>query len=157
MLPHNFYDALLEQDGHDLERFTPPRDLPTWHRQPVSALANPRPITVESLDIVTVKNILAKYPYQAFPVVKDGTFIGILSRAAAETALKQGLTPSVRSTVVCRPEESLKEAELAMIEQGATFAVVIPEGEKKITGILTLHDLLRAGLAASERSDDGDK
>lgn len=157
MLHHNFYDALLEQDGHDLERFTPPRDLPAWHRQPVSALANPRPILLESLDAAAVKKVLASHPYQDFPVLKDGIFVGILSRETAEAALKQGVTPAVRSTVVCRPEESLKQAELWMIEQGATIAVVIPEGSTKVTGILTLHDLLRAGLAASERGDHGDK
>lgn len=154
---HNFYDALLEQDGHDLERFTPPRDLPSWHRQPVSALANPRPIVLETLEAGAVRNILNQYPYQAFPVIREGRYVGILSRETAELALKQGRAPTPRPTVVCRPDEALKQAELSMIDQGATIAVVIPSGEQRVTGILTLHDLLRAGLAASERSDEGDK
>lgn len=157
LLHHNFYDALLEQDGHDLDRFTPPRDLPAWHRQPVSALANPRPIVLESLETGIVKKFLDKHPYQAFPVIQNGAFAGLLWRDTAETALKQGSAPPLRPAAVCQPDEPLKQAELRMIEQGATVAVVIPAGEKKITGILTLHDLLRAGLAASERSDEGDK
>ena len=41
---HNFYDALLEQDGHVVERFAPPRDLREWQKQPVSHLANPKPV-----------------------------------------------------------------------------------------------------------------
>ena len=157
LLAHNFYDALLEQDGHDLDRFTPPRDLSSWHRQPVVALANPRPIVLASLETGVVKSVLARHPYQAFPVIKDGVFAGILWRETAEAALKQGITPALRPTVVCRPDEPLKQAELSMIEHGATVAVVIPEGETKMTGILTLHDLLRAGLAASEQSETGDK
>ena len=45
----NFYDALLEQDGHVVERFAPPRDLREWQTQPVSHLANPKPVVVPSL------------------------------------------------------------------------------------------------------------
>ena len=56
--------------------------------------------------------------------------------------------------VICRPEDSVKQAERKMVEQGATMAVVIPENSQSITGILTLHDLVRAQLAASDRADE---
>ncbi len=51
MARHNFYDALLEQDGHAVERFAPPRDLREWQKQPISHLANPKPIVVDSLEL----------------------------------------------------------------------------------------------------------
>jgi CIC family chloride channel protein len=51
MARHNFYDALLEQDGHAVERFAPPRDLREWQKQPVAHLANPKPVIVPSLEL----------------------------------------------------------------------------------------------------------
>ena len=42
----NFYDALLTQDGHQLEHVRPPRGLQGWQQLPVSAIANFRPVVV---------------------------------------------------------------------------------------------------------------
>ena len=36
----NFYDAMLTQDGHQLEHVRPPRGLQGWQQLPVSAIAN---------------------------------------------------------------------------------------------------------------------
>ena len=35
----NFYDAILEQDGHKLEKLLPPRDFQSWQKLPVSTIA----------------------------------------------------------------------------------------------------------------------
>ena len=34
----NFYEAILLQDGHELIRINPPRDLQAWQYQPVAAI-----------------------------------------------------------------------------------------------------------------------
>jgi CIC family chloride channel protein len=154
MLKHNFYDALLEQDGHHLDRFVPPRDLQAWHKQPISALVNARPVLLESLEPATLREALKRHPYKMFPLVEDGKILGAVDRSAAEAAIQFRTKPSMDPVVICRPEDSVKQAERKMVEQGATMAVVIPENSQSITGILTLHDLVRAQLAASDRADE---
>lgn len=154
MLRRNFYDALLEQDGHDLERFTPPRDLTAWHRQSVSALANPTPIVLESLHAPTVEEVISRHPYQAFPVMDQGVVIGVLNRIEARAALKTGHPPLLQPVVVCGPNDTIKQAEQWLVEKGARVAVVMSPDGSRVSGIFTLHDLLRAQLAASDSSDE---
>ena len=45
----NFYDAILTQDGHQMEHVRPPRDLQSWQQLPVSAIANFQPVVVKGL------------------------------------------------------------------------------------------------------------
>lgn len=107
---HNFYDALLEQDGHLLERFSPPRDLREWQAQPVKHLANPKPVMLASLDATHVVAV-----------------------------------------TVCRPDLSLHEIQSRLIESEAGLVLLQSTADGPIEGILTLHDILRAEQAASER------
>lgn len=155
ILHHNFYDALLEQDGHDIERFAPPRDLVGWHRQPLSALATPRPVILETLDETSVRSVVMRYPYRGFPVMEHGGVVGILTRDDAEVLLKTGRAPKLEPAVICHEADSLKQVETKMVENGAPMAVILSADETRITGILTLHDLLRAQLAAAERGEEG--
>ena len=63
----SFYDALLTQDGHEIEHVRPPRDLYTWQQMPVSAIANFQPVILRDLSAKAVREgILAKHPYQQF-------------------------------------------------------------------------------------------
>ena len=151
LLRRNFYDALLEQDGHDVERFTPPRDLMAWHLQQASALASSRPIILESLSADSIRTTLNQHPYQNFPILIDGAIKGMLHRDDAEIALKQKLDPVLRPVAVCSHSDTIKQVEQKMVEQGATVAVLMKE--KEVTGVLTLHDLLRAQLAASDQGE----
>lgn len=48
----SFYDALLAQDGHELEHVSPPRDLHSWQQLPVSAIANFKPVTAHELAVL---------------------------------------------------------------------------------------------------------
>ena len=54
----NFYDAILEQDGYKLEKLLPPRDLQSWQKLPVSAIANFQPVVLISLEPAEVEKIL---------------------------------------------------------------------------------------------------
>jgi hypothetical protein len=47
---HNFYDELLLQDGHELLKIHPPRDLTSWRNTKVGELVHNTPVVLESLE-----------------------------------------------------------------------------------------------------------
>ena len=46
---HNFYDAMLQQDGHELIKMKPPRDLESWQKLPISVIAHSKPVIASDL------------------------------------------------------------------------------------------------------------
>lgn len=148
---HNFYDSLLEQDGHVVERFTPPRDLREWQNQSVTHLANPQPVTVESLETKPLQLLLQQHPFGQFPVVRNGQICGILTRVEVTRALREGRPPILAKARICHPSLALRAAQAELIESetGAVLLQERPEGP--LLGMLTLHDILRAQEAAVER------
>jgi chloride channel protein, CIC family len=149
----NFYDELLEQDGHDVERFTPPRDLKSWHAQPVSHLSTRNVVCVSALEPAVLKQVLSKHPFDRFPYVNDGKLAGVLRREDIESALKNGVTPAIFKATNCRPDITLRGAESLLVED-ETGALIIQEvADGPPTGILTLHDVLRAEQAAADRGE----
>ena len=54
----NFYDALLRQDGHDLDHLMPPRDLRSWQNLPISALANFNPVVLSDASELAMAELL---------------------------------------------------------------------------------------------------
>jgi len=146
----NFYDALLEQDGHVVERFAPPRDLREWQTQPVSHLANPKPVVVSSLELKQIQSVLQNHPYSQFPVLIDGQVRGVLTREEADRAIREKQPPVLVEATICRPEFSLREAETQLIESKTGLLLLQREEGGPLVGILTLHDILRAQQAAAE-------
>ncbi len=69
---HNFYEALLIQDGHVLEHVIPPRDLQSWQQLPVSAIANFHPVVIRDLAAAEIRSALRGHPYRYFPVDAAG-------------------------------------------------------------------------------------
>lgn len=153
MQKHNLYDELLAQDGHELDRFTPPRDLKSWQAQPVSRLATKNVVCAASLDPAELKQLLLRHPYGRFPHLSDGRLAGILRREDIEEALKEGTAPPVLRATTGRPDISLRAAEALLVEDetGALVLQSAPEGP--VEGLLTLHDVLRAEQAAADRGD----
>ena len=150
MARHNFYDALLEQDGHAVERFAPPRDLREWQKQPVSQLANPKPVAVDSLEFKYLQSFLQNYPYSQFPVVIGGQIRGVLTREEATRALREKRPPDLVAATICRSELSLRDVEMQLIESKTGFLLLQEKPDGPLVGILTLHDILRAQQAAAE-------
>lgn len=150
MAKHNFYDALLDQDGHDLERLTPPRDLREWQNQPVAHLANPKPVVADSLELKRLQLLLQNYPFAQFPVVIGGQIRGLLTREEAARALREARPPALIEATICQPDMSLRDVEMKLIESKTGFLLLQEEPNKPLAGILTLHDILRAQQAASE-------
>jgi CIC family chloride channel protein len=147
---HNFYDALLAQDGHVVERLSPPYDLRQWQNQPVSYLANPRPVPAQSLEPKTLQTLLQNHPYTQFPVVIGGQVRGVLTREEALRALREKRPPTLVAATLCKPDLPLRAVENLLIESPTGFLVLQEQPDGPLAGILTLHDILRAQQAAVE-------
>lgn len=151
LLKENFYEALLVQDGHRMEHVIPPRDLRSWENLPVSAIAHFQPVVIDGTDIENFPSILQQYSYSRFPVVSENKFAGILTREAMELALSSGNHPKIEPCPIISPGETIRRAEHLLIESDTGMVIIIDKPESPPLAVLTLHDLLRAQLAVSER------
>ncbi len=147
---HNFYEALLEQDGHDLDHLIPPRDLASWQQLPISTIANFNPVVLQSTSHQELRRVLEATPYIYFPVVEKGKIAGILSRAKAEASMASNQPPVLQKAATCQPSESIRKLQLVLIESPTGVAVVTDKEGGRVIGIVTLHDLLRAEVAMAE-------
>lgn len=154
LLRKNFYDQLLVQDGHDVERLRPMDNLRAWQEQAVGALANRRPIIITSLAAVELRKVLQAHPYSRFPVVEANVLKGILEREDAEEALKANRSPELLNAVVVEPGTSLNEVQNALFESHTGMLLVRGVGKDGGFGLVTIHDLLRAQQVAAENPAD---
>jgi CIC family chloride channel protein len=140
----NFYDALLVQDGHELHKVRPPLDLQSWQNLPVSAIANPRPVTLAEMTEEGLRRAVERHPYAYFPVVQGGRLEGVVGRDEIQAALGSGGLPAVRKVGTCHPDQSVRDVGDKFIESPSNILVVVERGTGAVTGIITLHDLIRA-------------
>lgn len=146
----NLDDALLVQDGHDLHRIRPPKDLEGWRKLPVGTIATPGPVCVKGLSPDLLKTAVARYPFNIFPVVIDGRLEGILTRRAIMDAAGTGEPPELQKAVTCSPDQTVGEVGDKFIESPVNVLVVVGPGDGAVEGIITLHDLIRAQAALAE-------
>jgi CIC family chloride channel protein len=147
----NFYDALLLQDGHELIKIRPPLDLKSWQNLPISSIANPHPVILKDLSVKHLQEILEKYPYNCFPVYLNGDELGIITRDQMKSIVeRKGDHPEIPRSVTCSPDQTVKEVGNKFIQSPHGVIVVVDEQTGKITGIITLHDLLRAQASILE-------
>ena len=147
---HNFYDALLLQDGHKLEHVIPPRDLQSWQQLPVSAIANFQPVWVGDLEPAKLRELLNAHPYQRFPVVREEKLAGMLTRKEAETALAEKRAPKLEPPVTCLPTQSVGELQNLLIESSTLVVVLLDREGGRVLGLVTLHDMLRAQVSMAK-------
>ena len=149
---HNFYDALLQDDGLAVEMVRPPRDLVGWEQLPVSSIANLHPVIVGSLDPADLRPLLLAHPYRHFPVTLPDGLIGILTRSEAQGAVQAGVAPTVRPATTCLMSETIGELQRTLIASQDDLVVVMdPNG--RIAGLVTTHDLLRAQGEMTRRAE----
>ena len=148
----NFYDALIQQDGHHIEHVKPPRDMQSWQQWPVSAIANFRTVVLSDLTPEELGNALKRHPYQRFPVVQGGALAGILTRKEGESAATEKRPPKLEPAVTCLPQQTIRELQSLLIESTALMVVVLNEPKGRILGLVTLHDLLRAEVSVAKES-----
>jgi CIC family chloride channel protein len=147
----NFYDALLSQDGHQLDHVRPPRDLQSWQQLPVSAIANYHPVIVDNLNPEGLRPLLA-HPYQRFPVVEQDKLLGVITRQEIESVLREKRTPKLEPPLTCLREHTIRDLQSQLIKTSTQLVVLLSAPKGKVVGLVTLHDLLRA-QAAKAQSD----
>ena len=150
---HSFYEGILVQDGHHLQHVIPPRDLRAWQQLPVSVIADFKPVCAESLAPDKLQRLLETHPYASFPVLENGHLSGVLTRQEAAAALKQKRPPSLLPALTCSPTQTIGEAQGLLIQSRAQVVIVIDGSANAVTGLLTLHDLLRTELAFGQRQE----
>jgi chloride channel protein, CIC family len=152
MARHNFYEALLLQDGHNLEHVIPPRDLQAWQQLPVSAIANFKPVVIEHGDMANAQTVLAPHPYSRFPVVENGEPVGVLTLAEMRAAADAKRPPRMERAVVCLRNKTVRDLQNLLINS-TTHVVLIVDERDRLLGIVTLHDLLRAEVSVAENQE----
>jgi CIC family chloride channel protein len=154
MNQHNFYDELLHQDGHRIEHVRPPRDLQSWEQFPVSAIANFQPVTISSLAVGDLRQTLAAHPYRQFPVALENRLQGVLTREEAEAAFVEKRVVRLKPATVSLRDENIGKLQRLLIESDTQFVVVVDRLDGQVVGLVTLHDLLRAQSAMTQRSKE---
>lgn len=152
----SFYDALLAQDGHQLEHVRPPRDLHGWRQLPVSAITNFKPVIVRELESAALRQLLDGHPYQQFPVVLAHKLAGVITRQEIELALLQKRAPALTPAMTCLRGQTVADLQKGLIEAETHFVVVLDRKEGEVIGVVTLHDLLRAESTMAQQSDGAD-
>jgi CIC family chloride channel protein len=145
----SFYDALLVQDGHRIEKIRPPRDLQSWQQSLVAGILTDHPVVVADLAPAAVEEILKAHPYERFPVVQDGKPTGILTRKEAQAALAEKRPPKLEPVTSCRADQTIRELQTLLIHSATLFVVVL-DANGAVQGVVTLHDLLRAEVQKAE-------
>lgn len=145
----NFYEAILQQDGHELSRINPPRDIEAWQNQPVSAIMNKRPVVLRSLEPAEARLVLVRHQYKAFPVESNGRYTGVAFRDDL-MAMIGGEPPRLRQALVCEESQSIRDTAAAMLSASMGHAVILEQRSGAVRGFLTLHDLLREQARAAE-------
>ena len=145
----NFYDALLEQDGVELHRVKPPRDLQDWQNQLVRHVANPRPVACTDLSPSAIRDLLGRHGYHRFPLLVPGQPPALVMREDLQRAAESATPPATRTLASCRADDSIRQAEEAFLRTRDGMVIVL-EDDGRVAGVLTLHDLLRAQVAALE-------
>lgn len=150
---HNFYEAVLEQDGHHMDRIVPPRDLQSWQHLPVSVVTNFHPVVAEALEPHALRSLLDAHPYRWFPVITGGILSGALSRTEAEAAIGSGRLPQLVDAPRVPTNASNRTVQEKLIASPANLALITDGPDGRLIGIVTVHDLLRAEMQLAERGD----
>ncbi|MGH7975813.1 MAG: chloride channel protein, partial [Limisphaerales bacterium] len=101
MTRENFYDAILEQDGYKLEKLLPPRDLQSWQKLPVSAIANFQPVILNSVEPAEVEKFLKAQAFGYFPWMEHDNLAGIASRVELAEAIVEKRPPKLAPIIRC--------------------------------------------------------
>ena len=150
----NFYDTILQNDGHELERLMPPRDLRSWQHLPVSTIANFRPVVLEQCDPESLLAVVKAHPFRCFPVLLEGKVAGMVLREELLKATAESRSPKFEPAACVTPSQSIRQAQTRLIESSCGIVLLTDGPEGRLLGMVTLHDLLRAELAAAERATE---
>jgi len=98
--------------------------------------------------ISEVERMMTRYGVNALPVVKDGSFMGVITRGVVEKGIFHGLGSNrcadfaTSDALTTGPDRPIPEVEKEMIEHNQRFVTVLSEG--RIVGAVTRTDILRS-------------
>jgi len=158
LLPRNFYDQILADDGHalDLAKVVPPRDFREWQARPVSAIANFRPAFAPDPGLPPAEFAAALRAAPHARLVRlhaDGP--RLLVRQETLDALAAGRPAPLHPLPACTREATVGEAQRLLVASEHGFLAVLDGPDGNVVGILTLHDLLRAQQNDADRGENG--
>ena len=99
------------------------------------------------MPIKEAETMMTRYGVNVLPVLKEGLYIGLMSREVVEKALFHGFGKSraidfsTTDAMTAGPNTPIRELETLMIEQNQRFMAVVEN--EKIIGAITRTDLLR--------------
>lgn len=151
--PKGFYDGVLAQDGKEIAKVIPPRDLRSWQHSPVSRIANFTPHFLNEISEPGVVAFLEKTTFSRVPVLDDdGRLRGVVTRTELEAGRSRGDFSAVhlRPAHTCRRETEIFEVERRLIESEDGL-VAVTDAAERVIGVVTLHDIIRAELLFADK------
>ena len=121
---------------------------------PVSAIAHFTPVVITNLDEAAIVALLETRPYQRFPVARNGAIDGVLLRSEVTQARAENRPMRLLPAVSARPHQTIRECQALLIESTCGMIVITDKPHGSPLAVVTLHDLLRAQAAISERAGD---
>lgn len=127
------------------------RIIPAYIRPSVSVkqIMSRRPRLISpDLPVGEASKLMQRYGYEGFPVVDNGTVVGLLTRRTVDRALSHKLNLKASSlmeagNVTVFPLDSIERLQDVMTESGWGQIPVVDPEKKEIIGIVTRTDLLK--------------
>lgn len=85
----------------------------------------------------------------------DGELKGIATQHEIATAIAERREPKLEPTITYQPGQSIRESQTRLIQSSTGTLAITDESGRKLLGIVTLHDVLRAQLSVAEREGGG--
>jgi CIC family chloride channel protein len=144
LLPHGFYEQVLVDDGHILNRVMPPRNFREWESYPVSAIANYQPEVLHTLDKDSLESVLNQFVYTRLIYQPDGQSPGIVLRQEVTKSFLNSHPVPVHAVPTCLRTDTIAQAQRQLVDSIHGIVVVLDQDAGHVIGLITLHDLLRA-------------
>jgi len=98
--------------------------------------------------VAEVAEMMLRYGYEGYPVVKDNKILGLVTRRAVDRALAHELDVTAASIMEAGevrvfPADSIEQIQDVMMESGWGQIPVVSSRSKKIVGIITRTDLIK--------------
>ena len=152
--PIGLYDSMLLQDGITLRKMPAYQGDQDWHNLPVKAIMTFDVATADaSLSAAANLDRISRLyrRHHAYPVLgADGMLVAVVTHAELEALAKDGDERalggilSARKLVSVSSEASISDVARILVLEDVLEAPVVPsDGERRLLGIVTLHDIAR--------------
>jgi len=146
------YDALLVQDHVSLKRMPSYQGEQDWRNLPIATIMTHDPIVLRAGDeLQAAFEEAGGHRHHGYPVLDDGgKLVGMFTHHELRDALAAGTGGSVaecmgsRKVVGVFPDNSIRDvANTLVMEDVMQVPIISRKNQKKLLGIVTLHDIAR--------------